>query len=965
MKKVRTQTKRALSVLLAVVMVVLAVPVAGFAGLEALAAAPEFDWSSMGSADGTGSADDLSNGGTQGGIIQFGAYPQTKETDSATISALNSRASGWQSYGYYSGTGNWDGQMTAKDYMMYCDVKYGGSKYRGVTFSQYRPYYTGSTSSASFSHQDDNGYTTRTTYWFKYEPLQWKVIEPSEGLAMCASLIDSQPYNNYILESGTDPHGFTAYWGDAGKNHYANDYENSSLRQWLNETFYATAFTESQQNRIAIDHNHQNNDGYCTLTGNTNYMDYDSNPTNDKIFLLSYDEVLNSSYGFSAAYSAFDTGRRAKGTDYAKCQGLYVYNGDSYNGISWWWLRSPGNDSVDACAVRYGGYAGIFSNVVGTDYGVRPACVISNLSSGNSQPQPQTTVSFSKAQFECKENETISLDGTIKSNQNVQNVTLNWSVVGANVNSVLTLPARVIQSAYTTKEATFLVYAKFPTAGTYQISVSTSAGGSATCTVVVSKEDQPEQPDGQERYLAGYEYENDKGVANYEDYVDKKIYKSLFGFCGEFLDKFVYYAKDLNKEKHGMCMGIALATGVLLAHRELINNIFIGGDENCPVGKIKFAEGSAVSRDFNLEWKDYIKYCSISQYGTEYMNFAVEHRNKISDIWSVVKKSINANHPVILSFGNNDGTEKHAVIAVGYAETSTSYIIYTDDSDVNLRPQKFEYSKILNEWTYEGTYTEGVKKYTSVNCWVTYYPVSIIDTFYQVGLILGKKSNEKLPELNTGYDLIGSEEMLSDNSLIELSSMVESTQKKISTTTNSPHWYWIPENHMVDLNATKDNQTFSIASSTIKYDITLNKGDHATVCTSSGDERLTVTGMNGKDAKVTATTTTDSEKEKAMTVSGVATSDITVYQTSAGLQVSGLKDMAVTVAIDDKVIAKAITDSDGTPAIVSIDEDSKKISVEWIDACPYCGEVHEGFFGKIIAFFHSILYRIKSLFVKE
>ena len=35
------------------------------------------------------------------------------------------------------------------------------------------------------------------------------------------------------------------------------------------------------------------------------------------------------------------------------------------------------------------------------------------------------------------------------------------------------------------------------------------------------------------------------------------------------------------------------------------------------------------------------------------------------------------------------------------------------------------------------------------------------------------------------------------------------------------------------------------------------------------------------------------------------------------------------------------------------------------NACPYCGEVHEGFFGKIVAFFHNILFRIKSLFVKK
>ena len=330
-----------------------------------------------GYADGTGSADNLSNVGTKGATVQFGAYPQSKVTDSATISALNSRASGWVSYEYYTGsTGSGspaDGKMTASDYMQYCDVKYGGNKYRGVKFSHYRPSSTGETSS-SVSYQDDNGYTTGTTYWFKYEPLKWKVLDPSTGLVMCATIIDSQPYNNYILESGTDPRGESAYWGDAGKTHYASDYAESSLRQWLNQDFYATAFTRSQQNKIAVNRN-QNNDGYYTLKGNSNYTYLDSDPTNDKIFLLSWDEVTNSSYGFDSSDESCDSAGQLKGSDYAQCQGLYVNrsSGSAYNGNSEWWLRSPGYFSCYACFVYDNGYVSDCERVGLTCFGVCPA----------------------------------------------------------------------------------------------------------------------------------------------------------------------------------------------------------------------------------------------------------------------------------------------------------------------------------------------------------------------------------------------------------------------------------------------------------------------------------------------------------------------------------------------------------------------------------------------------------------
>ncbi|MBR4728142.1 MAG: hypothetical protein IK080_09680, partial [Clostridia bacterium] len=327
-----------------------------------------------------------------GDIIEFGSYPQTDVTASMG-STLNAKAGGWKSYGYYSGTGDVDdGQMTAKDYMMYCDVKIGNAKYRGVKFDTYRPDFTEHTSSSTY--QDDNGYTTGTTYWFKYEPLKWRVLDASTGLVMCETIIDSQPYNNYFVSYGTDSHGNTAYWGDSAKTYYASDYANSSIRKWLTEDFYATAFSQSQQAKIKT--TTLNNDGYRTLTGQTGYKDYDSASTKDKIFLLSYDEVLNSSYGFSTSYSTYDSARQAKGSDYAKCQGLYVYHssGSSYDGCSYWRLRSPGYYSNCSCYVDYGGYVDEIyatSDAVG---GVRPAFKL-NLSSLGAEPattaQPATT----------------------------------------------------------------------------------------------------------------------------------------------------------------------------------------------------------------------------------------------------------------------------------------------------------------------------------------------------------------------------------------------------------------------------------------------------------------------------------------------------------------------------------------------------------------------------------------------
>lgn len=301
----------------------------------------------------------------QGDLVTFGWYPQMKVTDSAVINTLNEQSAVWHSYGYYSGTGSYsNGNMAASGYMEYTDVTYGGQKYRGVQFSQYRPYYTGLTSSAYNTFQDENGYDQPgSIYWFQWEPLQWRVLDPQAGLVLCETIIDSQPYNNYVLDSGKDAYGDIAYWGDAGKTHYANNYAESSLRQWLNVDFYSTAFSCAQQEIIAS--TVLDNSAYSA-----SYSAYDSAPTADKLFLLSYSDVQNTAYGFSMGAGG-SSALQARGSDYAKCQGLYV---DASTKCSRWWLRSAGYYSDLACSVDLDGWVSdYYYGTSDTNFGVRPA----------------------------------------------------------------------------------------------------------------------------------------------------------------------------------------------------------------------------------------------------------------------------------------------------------------------------------------------------------------------------------------------------------------------------------------------------------------------------------------------------------------------------------------------------------------------------------------------------------------
>lgn len=285
-----------------------------------------------------------------GDIIEFGTYPQSEVTDSVLLESLNKLSLNWISYDYYSGTGDIsDGQMKPGDFMKYADITYGDEKYRAVKFTQYRPYITEYTCSASRSYQDDNGYITGSIYWFKYEPLEWRVLDPAEGFIMCESVIDSQAYSNVVYYNSSRYRSFNS----TACTSYASDYETSSIREWLNDDFYNTAFSSSEKAFIGT--TTLDNSGYSS-----SYPEYDSNTTNDKIFLLSYSESLNSSYGFVNSST-----RDAKLTEYAQCQGGCTHN----NSNTCWWLRTPEN-SAQACHVDEGN---VYSIYVGRSFGIRPA----------------------------------------------------------------------------------------------------------------------------------------------------------------------------------------------------------------------------------------------------------------------------------------------------------------------------------------------------------------------------------------------------------------------------------------------------------------------------------------------------------------------------------------------------------------------------------------------------------------
>ena len=263
--------------------------------------------------------------------IEFGSYPQTDVTATkgeALNELVGTNYSSWDDYKYTSGD------------MRYIDVTLDGEKYRGVYFTTERN-----------SKQTTNGYQTNQAYWFKYEPIKWTIIDRdmSEGkiLIFCDLAIDSQQF--YI---NTDNRTINS------KTVYPNNYEHSTVRAWLNETFYNTAFSDLQKQIIS--EIEVVNDATSTSASNNTYI---CSNTIDNVFLLSYAEAkLYDEAGLYEDVKYF--------TEYALSQGVGVTDRQCIE----WWLRSPyPTGANDARAVDDEGNYTYINPVTSTDMGIIPA----------------------------------------------------------------------------------------------------------------------------------------------------------------------------------------------------------------------------------------------------------------------------------------------------------------------------------------------------------------------------------------------------------------------------------------------------------------------------------------------------------------------------------------------------------------------------------------------------------------
>ena len=319
----------------------------------------------------------------EGDNIYFGYWPQTLERDETVVAKLNEIAGKPPLPRDKENPYNWESHE-GTTYMWQKIVIYNGTKYLGVQMNDYRA--SGGYSLRSYIMK--NGYFTLEVYWFKYEPIKWRILTTSGNSAYIMSDIALDSFSIQPDRKGENRDGlFAEYNNSTGvpDGTYANNWEYCFLRGWLNETFYNEVFNGLQKEIIKTTHldntarSSNPNDypkyyGYGENAGKNKFADQ-CKDTDDKIFLLSLRDITTTAYGFNKDVLAKDPARNLQATDFAKLHGAPMNTNDKK--YVTWYTRSPapanGNQGYATFVLDRHAKGAIDSTDLTPDGGVVPA----------------------------------------------------------------------------------------------------------------------------------------------------------------------------------------------------------------------------------------------------------------------------------------------------------------------------------------------------------------------------------------------------------------------------------------------------------------------------------------------------------------------------------------------------------------------------------------------------------------
>ena len=293
--------------------------------------------------------------GTTYKFVDVGQYPQDYVGDT-----LNDKLKTWyktknpssvDSYTVYNPVS--DIELAPDKYITYFAYKYtDGKTYVRVPVTNV--YGSGSKTYSNGETVKDN-----VEAWFEVQPIKWRILTKKYDGKNISYLMSEQTLASscfYIDSSASQ----------------ANDYakEDNYLRDYLTNKFYQDAFSSTDKSKIA-GRNLTESDLYPeTASGSTTVALSDQ-----KVFTLTYKDMLTAEYGFTARNA-----RLKSPTDFAIANYTIMSTSASNTtidrvngGTGLYFLCSSGSSASDACGVDHDAYVSVLRSVERTYAGVCPA----------------------------------------------------------------------------------------------------------------------------------------------------------------------------------------------------------------------------------------------------------------------------------------------------------------------------------------------------------------------------------------------------------------------------------------------------------------------------------------------------------------------------------------------------------------------------------------------------------------
>lgn len=189
---------------------------------------------------------------------------------------------------------------------------------------------------------------------YQGEEIEWRVLDVKDGNVLLLSEygLDVQPFHE-TKESDIN-------------------WEDCTLRQWLNDEFYESAFTDEEKKKIVL----STSEGFPEYNsrmpgGKYAYLERE---TEDNVFLLSYTELYQYISDDTVAEMS-DSNRLCYPTEYTKSNSGMLLNKDACG----WWLCSVNQAAPDGCRPMVVTVYGQIQQELGAtgvtsmQYAVRPA----------------------------------------------------------------------------------------------------------------------------------------------------------------------------------------------------------------------------------------------------------------------------------------------------------------------------------------------------------------------------------------------------------------------------------------------------------------------------------------------------------------------------------------------------------------------------------------------------------------